>query len=295
MATDPGGGRTAGSAFKVYTLAAALESGISPNKVYSGASPTTIQNCAGGETWHVANAEPVGGGSFPLWLATADSVNVVFAQVIDQVGPEKVVQVAHRMGITSDLTAVCPLTLGTSPVSPLEMTSGSSTLANDGVHCTPYAIQKVLGPEGDLIEHHKPECTRAMPASIARLETSMLMNVTSIGTAGVWGPIGRPDAGKTGTGQNYQDAWFVGYVPQLTTGVWVGYASAERPMGSIPGYSGPAFGGTVAAPIWHDFMIAALRGVKPENFTGVNGPYHGSGSAVSSRSGGPAPSPSSHP
>jgi penicillin-binding protein 1A len=267
LATDPGGGRTAGSAFKAFTLAAALEQGMSPNKVFNGTSPKTIPHCGGGQNWHVQNAEPVSGGSFPLWLATADSVNVVFAQVIDRVGPGNVARVAHQMGITSNLTPVCPLTLGTSPVSPFEMTSAYSTLANNGVHCKPYSIEKVVGPTGDVIERAKPRCERVMPAKIAQLETSMLEGVIKFGTAATAVTISRPAAGKTGTGQSYKDAWFLGYVPQLTTGVWVGYAKGEIPMPNVPGY-GTGFGGTLAAPIWNQFMIQATRGMPVENFRG---------------------------
>jgi penicillin-binding protein 1A len=256
LAVDPGGGRTAGSAFKVFTLVAALEEGISPNKVYNGDSPKTIPNCGGGEDWKLQNAEP-GGGSFPLWLATADSVNTVFAQVINEVGPQKVVDVAHRMGITNDLVAVCPLTLGTSPVSPLQMAAGYATLANHGVRCTPVAITKVVGRDGKVIYRAEPQCERAIPASVADEATAMLENVIKIGT-GTAANIGRPAAGKTGTGQDYQDAWFCGFTPQLATAVWVGYASAEIPMPYVPGY-GTGFGGTLAAPIWHDFMLYALR------------------------------------
>ncbi len=263
LATDPGGGRSAGSAFKLFTLAAALESGISPSAVYDGTSPKTIPNCGGGETWTLHNAEP-GSGSYPLWLATAFSVNVVFAQVIDQVGPDKVAKVAHRMGITSPLTPVCPLTLGVSPVSPLEMTSGYATVANGGIHCPPFVIAKVESADGQVLERAKPQCVRAMPADIAAEETAMLENVIRFGT-GTAAQIGRPEAGKTGTGNNEEDAWFLGYVPQLATGVWVGYARAEIPMPAVPGY-GAGFGGILAAPIWHDFMLAATRGMPALTF-----------------------------
>ncbi len=263
LATDPGGGRTAGSAFKAFTLAAALEQGISPNAAYNGDSPRTIPDCGGGQTWTVHNAEP-GSGNYPLWLATADSVNVVFAQVINQVGPDNVARVAHRMGITSPLTAVCPLTLGTSPVSPLEMTSGYSTLANGGVHCTPYAIARVVSSSGRTIMRARPQCQRAIPAAVAAEETTLLEGVVQFGT-GTAANIGRPQAGKTGTGERFQDAWFMGYVPQLVTGVWVGYANAEVPMFDVPGY-GPGFGGILAAPIWHDYMLAATHGLPLTSF-----------------------------
>jgi penicillin-binding protein 1A len=263
LAVDPGGGRTAGSAFKAFTLVAALEAGISPNKVYNGDSPKTIHQCGGGEDWKLQNAEP-GGGSFPLWLATADSVNTVFAQVIDEVGPDRVEQVAHEMGITNDLVPVCPLTLGTSPVSPLQMASGYATLANRGVRCDPVAITRVVDTRGETIFRARPACRRAIPTTIADQATAMLENVIRIGT-GTAANIGRPAAGKTGTGQNYQDAWFVGYTPQLATAVWVGYARGEVPMPNVPGY-GPGFGGTLAAPIWHDFMLFAMRNEPPLGF-----------------------------
>ncbi len=292
LAADPGGGRTAGSSFKVFTLASALEDGISPSSVYDGSSPRTIPDCGGGATWTVHNAEP-GSGTYPLWLATVDSVNAVFAQVIDEVGPDSVVRIAHRMGVTGPLTAVCPLTLGTSPVSPLDMTSGVSTLANDGRHCVPYAISRVVYPDEKAFVR-APECRRAIPANVAREETAVLQDVIGFGT-GTEANIGRPAAGKTGTGQNYQDAWFVGYVPQLATGVWVGFARAEIPMPDVPGY-GTGFGGVLAAPIWHDFMSAATRGMRVRGFAPPPIPFAGpvevSGSTTTPS---PSPSPSSSP
>jgi penicillin-binding protein 1A len=263
LAVDPGGGRSAGSSFKAFTLAAALERGISPSEVFDGSAPRTINHCGGGETWTVHNAEP-GAGSYPLWLATADSVNAVFAQVIDRVGPERVARVAHRMGIESPLAPVCPLTLGSSAVSPLEMTSGYSTLANGGIHCKPYVIASVESRKGELLERTAPSCRRSIPARVAAEETAMLRGVIEFGT-GTAADIGRPAAGKTGTGDEYRDAWFIGYVPQLTTGVWVGDAKAETPMRAVPGY-GPGFGGVLAAPIWHDFMLAATAGMPSLGF-----------------------------
>jgi penicillin-binding protein 1A len=288
LAVDPGGGRTAGSSFKAYTLVAALEEGISPNKVYNGDSPKTIPNCGGGETWTLHNAEP-GGGSFPLWLATADSVNTVFAQVINEVGPDKVVEVAHKMGITNDLVPVCPLTLGTSPVSPLQMASGYSTLANRGLHCEPIAIARVVDRSGQTIYHAKPSCTQAIPRSIADQATAMLERVISQGT-GTAANIGRPAAGKTGTGQDYQDAWFIGYTPQLTTAVWVGYARAEIPMPNVPGY-GTGFGGVLAAPIWHDFMLYATQNLPPLGFASAPTSF-GYSPPRSTGGSGPSPTPS---
>src|SRR5437667_10292710 len=111
----------------------------------------------------------------------------------------------------------------------------------------------------------QPECTRAIPRSVADEETAILEGVIGFGT-GTAANIGRPEAGKTGTGDNFQDAWFIGYVPQLATGVWVGYADAEVPMRSVPGY-GEGFGGVLAAPIWHDFMTVATAGLPVRDFS----------------------------
>lgn len=270
LTTDIGGsGRTAGSSFKAFTLATALEQGISPEAVFSTKSPMTIPNCGGGATWTVSNAEGAGNmGQMNLWQATAGSINVVFAQLINEVGPSNVVAVAKKMGITT-LTpqdAVCPLTLGVtlSGLSPYEMTSGYSTLANMGSHCQPYVISSIVSRTGGTMFRQKPDCTQVIPRGVASEETRMLEGVITGGT-GTAANIGRPAAGKTGTGENFIDAWFMGYVPQIVTGVWVGWAKAEIPMLDIPGY-GEGFGGTLAAPIWHDYMARVVQGMPVEQF-----------------------------
>jgi penicillin-binding protein 1A len=256
--------RSAGSAFKVFTLTAALEQGISPDTVFSSGSPITIPDCGGtGVAWHVANAEPGTGGAMSLWDGTKFSVNVVFAQLINRVGPAAVAEVAHRMGIQSPLALYCPLTLGASPVSPLEMTSAYSTVANGGAHCQPYAIARIESRTGQTLYQARPECTQVIPPEIAAQVTAMLERVVQGGT-GTAADIGRPQAGKTGTAENFQDAWFLGYVPQLCTGVWVGFPRAETPMFDVHGQQG--FGGVLAAPIWHDYMARATEGLAPLGF-----------------------------
>ena len=256
--------RSAGSAFKVFTLTAALEQGISPYSAYSSVTPITIPDCGGtGVAWHVANAEPGTGGAMTLWDGIKFSVNVVFAQLINQVRPTAVAAVAHAMGIGSPLALYCPLTLGASPVSPLEMTSAYATLADGGVHCLPYSIARIASRTGATIYQTKPLCTQAVPSDVAAQVTAMLERVVQGGT-GTAADIGRPQAGKTGTAENYQDAWFMGYVPQLCTGVWVGYPQAEIPMRDVHGQQG--FGGVLAAPIWHDYMFTATERLPPLGF-----------------------------
>ena len=263
LTTDPGGGRSAGSAFKAFTLATALIQGISPSAVYNGNSPKTIPDCGGtGATWTVHNAEP-GGGTYTLTTATWDSVNAVFAQVINQTTPQAVVDVAAKMGITTKMDPYCPLTLGATGVgvNPLEMASGYATLANGGVHCIPYSIASIADSSGKTIFRQRPDCKRAIPAGVASEETSMLQGVLTSGTAAGQGLGSRPAAGKTGTGENMQDAWFVGYVRQLCTAVWTGWAKSDSiSLGSN------GFGGVMSAPVWHRFMMAATAGMPVERF-----------------------------
>jgi penicillin-binding protein 1A len=212
-----------------------------------------------------------------LWDATAHSVNVVFAQLIRDVGPQNVLDAAAAMGIPREhMQAVCSLTLGTGVgTNPLEMTSAYATLANGGVHCTPYAITKVLDRNGKTIFKAKPSCRQVIPPDVAAQVTAMLQGVISHGTGGA-AQIGRPEAGKTGTGENYQDAWFMGYVPQLCTGVWVGYSKQEIPMRGLRVLGGGnAFGGSLAAPIWHDFMVQAVSNLPVEGFPAPPPPKSG--------------------
>jgi len=261
------GRRSTGSAFKAFTLVAAMEHAVPPGRVYDSATPQVVQGCQAGG-WKVHNAEPGTGGFMNLWDATAHSVNVVFAQLIRDVGPQNVLDAAAAMGIPREhMQAVCSLTLGTGVgTNPLEMTSAYATLANGGVHCAPYAISKVLDRNGKVIFRGRASCKQVIPPDVAAQVTAMLQGVISHGTGGA-AQIGRPEAGKTGTGENYQDAWFMGYIPQLCTGVWVGYSKQEIPMRGLRVLGGAnAFGGTLAAPIWHDFMIQAAANLPVEGF-----------------------------
>lgn len=271
--------RTAGSAFKAFTLSSALEQGIPVGKVYDGTSPAKIplSKCpdSAGQ-WQPRNAaDGEGSGFIDMSLATADSINAYFAQLIADVGPSNVAEAATRMGVVSydrnasvSIPPVCAITLGTVEVNPLSMTSGYSTLANLGVHCWPYAITKITTARGKVLYKAKPSCEEVLDPTIAAQVTGLLRGVVDHGTGTAAQLIGRPVAGKTGTGQSYQDAWFLGYVPQLVTGVWVGYSKANSiSMDNLAVLGGaPAFGGTIAAPIWHDFMQRAVAGLPVENF-----------------------------
>ncbi len=254
--------RPTGSAFKIYTLAAALEAGIAPTSRWATFAPRTVQHCGGGQTWKVHNAERGLRGMATLTQATADSINTVFAQVINTVGPQAVESLARKMGVLGgSIPPVCPITLGDVAVSPLAMTAGAQTLANSGLHCMPYGITSVVR-DGRVIYRAQPSCRRVLPAPIAETETSMLQQVICCGTgAGISKLPGYPArevAGKTGTDTNFKNAYFVGYVPQMVTGVWVGYMNqAQRSLKGVNGL--PGFGADMAGPIWADIMTSALR------------------------------------
>jgi membrane peptidoglycan carboxypeptidase len=267
------GRRQTGSAFKPFTLVAAFESNVPAGKVYSSRSPFCSPLWRGANDNCVHNAEGAGDrGYMNLWTATQNSVNVVFAQLALDVGPERIVEVANRMGITAELDAVPSITLGVEEVSTLDMASGYATLANDGVHCEPFAIARVLEPGGSKLYQHKTICGQVIEPDMAHLATAMLQRVVSGGT-GRAAAIGRPVAGKTGTAQDHTNVYFAGYTPQVATAVWVGYPSGQIPMDAFYPFS--PYGGTIAAPIWGDYMRAVMAGQPVQGFEAAPPPSRG--------------------
>jgi membrane peptidoglycan carboxypeptidase len=262
------GHRQAGSAFKPFTLAAVLEHGTSLYSYFNGPPQLTITDprCEDGyhQLWDVHNNADESAGTMNLIDATANSVNTIFAQLVTQVGPSAVVRMAHRLGIESNLKPFCSITLGTQAVSPLEMTTAYATLADRGVRHDPQAVESVRTASGEVVPYDQGKPHVALSQDIADQVTYALEAVTQKGT-GTAAALGRPIAGKTGTAENYVDAWFCGYVPQLTTCVWVGYPHREQPMNDVEGYA-PVYGGTIPALIWHDFMNGALSHTPVQNF-----------------------------
>jgi penicillin-binding protein 1A len=262
------GHRQAGSAFKPFTLASVLEHGTSLYTYVSGPPELTIPDprCDDGyhKQWLVHNNADESAGTMNLIDATANSVNTIFAQLVTQVGPDAVVRMAHRLGIESNLKPFCSITLGTQAVSPLEMTTAYATLADRGLRHDPQAVESVRTANGEVVPFDQGKPHMALAQEIADQVTYALEAVTQKGTGTAAG-IGRPIAGKTGTAENYVDAWFCGYVPQLVTCVWVGYPHREQSMNDVEGYA-PVYGGTIPALIWHDFMNGALLHTPVENF-----------------------------
>lgn len=248
-----------GSSFKAFVLASAFERGIRPDDRYAAPDSITIPGCSGECT--ISNAEPGGGGTQTLGQATAHSVNTVFAQLIAEVGPQNVAELAHRLGVRSidpDRTEYgISLALGAYETSPLEMAAGYSVFANRGRRVPVSPILRVLDHEGRvLLDNTVPQGDQVVDPAVADTVTSLLTGVISGGT-GTAADIGRPAAGKTGTAQEHRAAWFVGYTPQLSTAVWMGYADAPRPLVGIKGVAS-VFGGGFPAQTWAAFMRAAL-------------------------------------
>jgi penicillin-binding protein 1A len=260
-------GRQAGSSFKPFVLATALDQGVSLDTYFNGPPAYTVPDVkcgTNGVLWDVHNFADESAGTMNLVDATAHSVNTIFAQLVDKVGPTHVVRTAHMMGIRSRLQSVCSITLGTQAVNPLEMTDAYATLASRGIHHPPQALAVVRGPQGQILGGLDAHGARAIPQSTADLVTYALQHVIMNGT-GTAAALERPAAGKTGTAESFQDAWFCGYVPQLTTCVWIGYPGREVPLENIEGVP-QVFGGSIPAAIWHQFMSAALWQLPVQDF-----------------------------
>lgn len=266
------GRRQVGSAFKAITLTAALEAGVPPTKTYDSTSPYCDLRWKS-EDGCVRNAEGEGeGGPIDLWRATAMSVNVVYAQLALDIGADRIVDVAQRLGITAPLDPVPAITLGVEEVSTLDMATAYATLSNDGIRCDRYAIDRVVLPDGATLYEHEENCEEAVAPEVAHQVSAMLQRVVSGGT-GTRANIGRPVAGKTGTGQDYTNVYFAGYTPQVATTIWIGFPAGNIPMDSYYGRS--VFGGTLAAPIWQAYMEKVVQGMPIEAFpapTGLSGP-----------------------
>ncbi|MHB0976018.1 MAG: transglycosylase domain-containing protein [Candidatus Aquicultorales bacterium] len=259
------GRRQPGSSFKVFVLVAALEKGMDPKTAFPGSSPINIPIPNSTEVWTVNNAEGSAYGPISLWDATLKSVNAVFAQVIMKIGPPAVVDAAKRMGVTSELEPYPAIAIGglTDGVSPLEMASSFGTLATGGDYTEPIAVTRVLDRDKNVIMENKPAMKRVVDPKIAGQATQILSEVIAKGT-GMRANIGRPAAGKTGTAENYQDAWFVGYTPDLSTAVWMGHAEAQIQMRTV--HDVPGYGGIIPATMWGEFMAEALKDVPPHKF-----------------------------
>ncbi|PYV32059.1 MAG: penicillin-binding protein [Acidobacteria bacterium] len=250
--------RQVGSSFKIYVYAQALLDGASPFDMIEDV-PVSYSTASG--VWAPHNYDDKFEGRITLLHALAESRNVPAVRLLDRVGVNKVIALCHKFGITSHLTPVLPLALGASDLTLLEHASAFTTFPDDGVHIAPRMITRVANYDGRVMDDFPPQVTDVLPAPIARLEISMLREVINSGTGVRAKSLSRPLAGKTGTTNDFSDAWFIGFSPSLTGGVWVGFDD-HRTLGPREE------GARVALPVWMDFMSQALKDQPAEDFPG---------------------------
>lgn len=249
--------RQPGSSFKPFVYATAIEKGFKPEDTILD---EPISYRTGLKEWSPSNYDGEFWGEITLRRALAFSRNVPTVRLAEMLGVDSIINLARRAGINSEMPADLTLALGSLSVSPLELTSAFAVFANGGKRIKPIAIKYVTDNSGKILLQNEPELQEAVSSEVAYTITDMLKDVVTYGT-GTRANIGRPVAGKTGTSNDFKDAWFIGYTPQLVTGVWVGYDDMRKSLGA-----GEA-GGRVSAPIWAQFMKEALTNKEVQDFT----------------------------
>jgi penicillin-binding protein 1A len=252
--------RQTGSSFKVYVYSEAMEQGASPFDTLVD-EPVTFTS--GGQNYAPQNYDGKFEGRITLRRALADSRNVPAVRLLDHVGIENVIDLARRFGISSPLPPYLPLALGAADLTLVEHTSGFTVFPDDGIHIVPHYIRRVTSYDGAVLEEDLPQVTDAISPGTARTMTSMLEDVVQFGTGIEAKALGRPSAGKTGTTNDFTDAWYIGFTPQITTGVWVGNDDKRVSLGD------KETGARAALPIWLEFMQQAVQGMPVENFPNV--------------------------
>ena len=242
--------RQAGSAFKVFVYTAAMDNGYTPDSIFRD-SPVSYPG-AGGKPWRPQNADRKYRGPIALRRALAMSVNVVAVKLMAEVGVQRVIDYAHRMGIRGTLDPYLSLALGTSGVTALDMATGVGVIANRGRKAEPMAVTQVTDRNGNVIFAYAPQTHQVLSEATAAVMDDMLRDVVTRGTGTGARLRGWPAAGKTGTASDYKDAWFIGYTDQLVCAVWVGNRDS-KPMRRVFGGSSPG-----PAGIWRDFMTHAM-------------------------------------
>jgi penicillin-binding protein 1A len=239
--------RQVGSTFKPIVYTAAIDRGYTPVSILMD-SPATFEN-AGGAPYSPQNYDRNFEGGVTLRHALEDSRNVPTVRLMDQLGPRQVIAYARRLGIESPIPPYLSVSLGAAEATLVEMTSAFAVYPNQGVHMQTYAIQKVTDREGNVLEENRPEPKDAIRADTAYVMTNLLRGVVQRGTAARAASLNWPIGGKTGTTDDYTDAWFIGFDPDVTIGVWIGL-DQKKPIGR------DMTGSEAALPIWMDIMKA---------------------------------------
>jgi penicillin-binding protein 1A len=252
--------RQVGSSFKVYAYTAAIEQGFTPFDTILD-SPITIMS--GGQPYSPHNYDEHFEGNITLRRALAGSRNVPAIKLAQKIGMPSVIEMARRFGITSPLPPYLPIVLGAADLNLMEHTSAFSVFPNDGIRIDPHLIRRVTTYDGAVLEQTRPNIRDVVAPDVARIMVAMLEDVINIGTGVQAKALMRPAGGKTGTTNNFTDAWFMGFTPQLTAGVWVGYDDKAISLGK------GETGARAALPIWLEFMQDALAGLPVQDFPNV--------------------------
>jgi penicillin-binding protein 1A len=252
--------RQTGSSFKVYVYATALEQGASPFDTIVD-EPVTYRS--GGQNYSPRNYDEKFEGRITLRRALADSRNVPAVRLLDRVGVQHVIDVTRKFGVASPLPPYLPLALGAADLTLLEHTSAFTVFPDDGIHIEPHYIRRVTSYDGAVLEEPRPQVSDVIPPDVARTMVSMLEEVVQFGTGVRAKELGRPSAGKTGTTNDFTDAWYIGFTPQITAGVWVGNDDKRISLGK------KETGARAALPIWLEFMQQSVQGTPVEDFSNV--------------------------
>jgi penicillin-binding protein 1A len=223
--------------------------------------PVTFRS--GGQDYSPKNYDEKFEGRITLRRALADSRNVPAVRLLAQVGIQHVIDMARRFGITSPLPPYLPLALGAADLTLMEHVSAFTVFPDDGIHIEPHTIRRVTTYDGALLEEAKPQITDVIQPDVARTMVAMLEEVVQFGTGVRAKELGRPTGGKTGTTNDFTDAWYIGFTPSLTAGVWVGNDDKRISLGK------KETGARAALPIWLQFMKESLQGKPVEDFTNV--------------------------
>ena len=248
--------RQVGSSFKPYVYATALENGSKPNDIIVDA-PTSFPTPSGWYSPH--NYEPDYRGAMTLTSAFAESRNIPALKLAHQYGIQKVIATAHRFGITSNIPPYLPIALGSADITLAEQVGAYTVFPNDGIRIAPHYIRKVSQADGLAIEQKAPQVTEVLSLETARQMMSMLEAVTRFGTAAATAKMNHPLGGKTGTTNNYTDAWFIGFSPSVTCGTWIGFDTRET-LGE------KETGAKAALPMWMAFMTPVVTAHPHESF-----------------------------
>jgi penicillin-binding protein 1A len=250
--------RQVGSSFKPYVYTTAIQQGMTPNDIIVDA-PVTFPSASGPYMPHNYDGKFL--GAIPLWKAFAESRNIPALKVAAQVGIQNVIATARKFGVTSPLPPVLPLALGAAEITLQEQVAAFTSFPNDGIRVAPRFITRVTDADGHTLEKNLPQVSDVINPATARTMVKLLQGVVQRGTSRAALVLNHPVGGKTGTTNDFTDAWFVGFSPSLTCGVWIGY-DTKIPLGP------KETGGAAALPVWIDVMRLALAEHQNEQFPG---------------------------